>query len=337
MNMGLVIEDAPSVGKIPASATSLVPWDVHNPHQQVSQVDAPAPGSPKTFPQRDDRQPPPLLDQPAIKMGAAQVTNAHSSSTRKVMKPMTTWFPASDASGKSAKSGQCARPKSGGAGQFNSHTDSQAQLSPPQIPRVAYLGAQSNHSRAQQQRSRFPLVGGLQSELDNDEAYMILEDTLRRTGRIDPAREHDVYRRQAAWRARVEAQADSMRREMDQEEISKCTFRPMSAKRSNSQPHAVCRSSCCRTLARTSAIYGRTQGHMQYESAGGFRYGNARAGWLWFAPVVGCKDEDRCKFGICACHTSTQRCLCSSGQHSLQWNARSHSKVMHGEAWSQIV
>lgn len=126
-------------------------------------------------------------------------------------------------------------PQSRGPGHSSLDARSKAASSPPPLPRVAFLASPPVHYTAQQQRKRFPLVGGLQSELDNDEAYVILEDTLKRTGRVGNGHAQDVYARQVAWRARVEAKAEAMRADMQQEEISECTFRPKSAKRSKSQ------------------------------------------------------------------------------------------------------
>lgn len=136
------------------------------------------------------------------------------------------------------------RPQSAGPSQSLSQRSRRTGSSRSPLPRVAFLGTAKCHKGGQQQRQSFPLVGGLQSELDNNEAYSILGDTLKRTGRIDAGHEQDVYARQIAWMARVHAKADTMRQELVTDEIGKCTFCPNSPTQSNS-PKARAQSGMC--------------------------------------------------------------------------------------------
>lgn len=121
------------------------------------------------------------------------------------------------------------RPKSAGLVQARSHRSSRPRSPGSPLPRVAFLANSKCQLGGDPPRQHFPLVGGLQSELDNNEAYLILGDTLKRTGRIDAGHERDVYVRQVAWMAKVHAKAEVIRQELHDEEISQCTFRPLSA------------------------------------------------------------------------------------------------------------
>eukprot|EP00892_Ulva_mutabilis_P011722 jgi/Ulvmu1/8922/UM005_0013.1 len=231
MNMGLVVDDQSSFCTTSGTAAAATPCARNGaPHKHKIQEDLWARDMSGSFCSNSRNEHYPLSHGQDLHTGVRRTCY-----TQPDVKRTASLLPRS-AGRRPQKPPNRARPRSGRSEHRSPHAQSRTAASPAPIPRVAFLASPPHQSRAQHNRKHFPLVGGLQSELDNDEAYVILENTLKRTGRIGPGREQDVYTRQVAWRAKVEAKAQTMRREMHEEEVSNCTFRPHSAKRSKSHP-----------------------------------------------------------------------------------------------------
>lgn len=179
------------------------------------------------------------------------------------------------------------RPKSAGPVQVRPQSSRPRSPGSP-LPRVAFLANSKCQLGGDPPRQHFPLVGGLQSELDNNEAYLILGDTLKRTGCIDAGHERDVYARQVAWMTRVHAKAEQKRQELHEEEISKCTFRPATA--TQPQTPQVCLVGYPDLSQFMMHMSWRIEGQCHSITYSGVpEFGNAAREQMCLASFVGCK------------------------------------------------